>query len=216
MNNPPRSPQETAKKIAEHFFGIGDSNAERMSAIRRLLGGAIVCAVLIPLLFYFQFGEVGGLGWGMTIFFVIYCLVAALAEVMRPKTEYHTPVRLHNDWADRVGAFWLVACVFGPLLGWGMTAAFPLTESTWRWLYTLRFALATLLPVLTALPLIRYLRGKAVWIGLPLLVFITLLPILSVVNVGRDLWDGPIAQQAQTGHDIVWYLQYSQQFIDTK
>jgi hypothetical protein len=210
-NDSDPSPKKTADRVAKAFLGVGSDKASQQTAIRQLLLGAVECAVLIPLLFYWRFGDIGGLGWGTTIFFVGYCLLAATGLYFRPRTEYHTPVRLRGDWADRVGAFWLVSCVFGPLLGWMITSAFPITVASWRWLYALRVILAVGAPLVTALPLTRYLRGKATRVALPLLVVITMLPIWSAVNVSRDLWEGPIVRQIQSADRPELYLQYTEQ-----
>lgn len=212
-NNADPSPKETADQVAKAFFGVGSDKASHQTAIRQLLVGAVECAVLIPLLFYWRFGNIGGLGWGTTIFFVAYCLLAATGLYFRSRTEYHTPVRLRGDWADRIGAFWLVSCVFGPLLGWIITSAFPITVTTWRWLYALRVIVAAGAPLITAVPLTRYLRGKATWVALPLLVVITLLPIWSAVNVSRDLWEGPMVRQVQSADQPELYLQYTEQSL---
>ncbi len=119
--------QETADQIAEGFFGVDDNPATQRAAVRNLLLGAIEVAFLIPVLFLLRFGEVGGLGWGTTVFFVVYCLLAAVGLQFRSQPKYHTPVTARGDWLDWVGAFWLVSCAFGPLLGWIATSAFPLT-----------------------------------------------------------------------------------------
>ena len=206
------SPQETVDHIAKSFFSVADANT-RQTTIRQLLIGTVECAILIPTLFYLRFGELGGLSWGTTIFFVAYCILTAVGLYYRPKTEFHTPVRLRNDWLDRIGAFWLVSCAFGPLLGWIITAAIPITVSTWRWLYTLRFVLAVILPLLTALPLTRYLRGKTTWVALSLIVSVTLLPIWSARNVSRDLWEGPVIQQVEATDQPELYLPYTEQSL---
>lgn len=194
--------------MAQAFFGVGPGKDSRQQAIRQWLLGAAESLVLIPLLFYLRFGEVGGLGWGTTVFFVAYCLLAAVGLYYQPQTEYHTPVQLRGDWVDRVGAFWLASCTFGPLFGWIITSAFPITVDSWRWLYGLRALLAIGLPLITALPLTRYLRGKAIWVAMPLLIILTLLPIWSAVDVGRDLWAGPIVRG-----DSELYLPYTQQSL---
>jgi hypothetical protein len=211
--DPEPSPEETADLVAKSFFGAGTDEASNKAAIRQLLLGAFACAVLIPLLFYFRFGEVGGLGWGTTIFFVFFCLLAAVGLYFRSRPEYHTPVRLRGDWLDRIGALWLVCCVFGPLFGWMLTSALPLTPTTWRILYGLRAFLAVGLPLLTALPLIRYLRGRATLVALPILVVVTLLPIWSAVNVSRDLWEGPVVRQVQPADLPELYLQHTDQSL---
>jgi hypothetical protein len=88
-NKPDPSPQKTADQVAKTFFGV-TSETTRQAAIRQMLIGAIECAVLIPALFYLRFGQIGGLGWGTTIFFVGYCSLSAIGLYYRPRTEYHT------------------------------------------------------------------------------------------------------------------------------
>jgi hypothetical protein len=191
-------PVETARKVARTFFGVGSDGASQKEAIRQLLVSAVLFAALVPLLFYMEFREVGPLGWGMTIFFVVYCLVSAIGLYFLPHPEYHSPVALRGDWADRLGAFWLVSCAFGPFFGWILTSALPITVTSWRWVYGLRVLLAAGLPLITALPLTRYLRGKAVLVALPIMLIVTMLPIWSAVNVSRDLWEGPVIKQVQS------------------
>lgn len=91
--------------------------------------GIVWSFVLIPALFYLQFGEVGALGWGATVFFAALCLLVAVGLHFHGRHEYRTPVALRNGWLDWIGAFWLVACAFGPLFGWALTAAFELTAA---------------------------------------------------------------------------------------
>jgi hypothetical protein len=212
------TPTETARKVARIFFGVDSDDLSRKRTIQHLLGTAVASAVLVPLLFYLQFGEVGPLGWGTTIFFVVYCLLAATGLFFLPKTEYHTPAALHGDWADRLGAFWLVSCAFGPFFGWMLTSILPLTVDSWRLVYGLRVLLAAGLPLLTALPLTRYLRGKAVMVALPIMLIVTLLPIWSTVNVSRDLWEGAVVRQVQSMNDPAemvkeLYLQHTDRII---
>jgi len=213
VNKSDPTPKETADQVAKTFFGVDSDEASQKKAIRQLLLGVVECAVLIPLLFYLRFGEVGGLGWGTTVFFVFYCLLAAIGLYFRSRSEYHTPVRLLGDWLDRIGAFWLVCCIFGPLLGWMITSALPLTVASWRGLYGIRVFLAIGLPLLTALPLTRYLRGKATLIALPILVVVTMLPIWSVVNVSRDLWEGPVVRHVLASDALELYLQNTDQSL---
>jgi hypothetical protein len=209
----PDSARKTAENVAETFFGVRPDKASRQRAVRQFLTGAVTCAILIPFLFYLSFHEVGWLGWNTTIFFVVYCLLAAIGIYFLPRTEYHTPVSLKGGWADRVGAFWLVCCAFGPVAGWAITSLFPITLGTWRWLYGSRVFLAAGLPLITSIPLIRYLRGRAILVALPLLVVITMLPVLSTVNVSRDLWEGPIVQQDLSNGYLELYLDHTKQSL---
>jgi hypothetical protein len=211
---PKETPQETSDKIAEGFFRVKDEESRR-HVISQLLIGAVELAGMVPLLFYLRFKTVGPLGWGTTTFFVVYCLLAAIGLYFNLRTEYHSPVPLRGGWVDRLGAFWLVSCAFGPFFGWIITTGvFPITLNSWRWLYGLRIFLAAGLPVITALPLTRYLRGKSTWIALPLLVCVTLLPISSAMNVSLDLWEGPVAQQAQSTGQSQLYLKHTERSLE--
>ena len=212
---PLASPEETADEVAKGFFRVGSDPASEKAAVRQFLVGAVECAVLIPLLFYWRFGEVTSLGWGTTVFFITFCLLAAVGLYFRSRSEYHTTVRLRGDWIDYVGAFWLVACAFGPLLGWFVTAAFPLTLGSWRGLYSVRVVLAAGLPLLTALALTRYVRGKAAWVALPLLVLVTLLPVWTAVNPSRDLQAGPAVRHGQSVDGSTFYLKYTERSLNT-
>ncbi len=206
-------PEKTSEQAAQTFFGAGSDPAEVRAAAGRYLGSALASAGLVPLLFYLRFGEVPTLGWGLTVFFVVYCLLAAVGLYFQPLRQFHTPVALRGGWLDYIAAWWLVSCAFGPFLGWVATSAFPLTPGDWRWLYAARLLLAAGLPVLTALPMMRYLRGKAVLVALPILLIVTSLPVWSAVDVGRDLWSGPLARQSPTSGETELYLPHTQQSL---
>jgi hypothetical protein len=165
-------------------------------------------------LFYLRFREVGPLGWGTTIFFIVYFLLCAVGLYFRPRTAYHSPVTLRGDWLDRMGSFWLVGCAFGPFFGWIITTGvFPITLNSWRWLYGLRVIMAAAVPIILALPLTRYVRGKSALVALPLLVCVTLLPVSSAMNVSRDLWEGPIVQQARSTGQPELYLKHTERSL---
>jgi hypothetical protein len=194
---PGATPTETADAIAG-AFGVTD-DASRRYVIREALAGVPVATVMIPLLAYIRFGRVGPLGWGLMVFLQVYCLLKALGLWFRPRTEWHTKVRARGGWADRIGAFWLVGCAFGPFFGWIVTEALPITPGSWHWLYGLRLALAAGVPVLLALPLLRYARGKAALVALPLLAILTSLPVSTAMGVSQDLWEGPSVRQLADG-----------------
>lgn len=190
---PKKTPLETSQQMARVFGGVEDEES-RPGAILNWLSAIVPVTVLIPMVFYGRFGTVGPLGWGLTVFFDVYCLLWALGLYFQPRTEYHTPVKLRGDWLDRAGAFWLVSCAFGPLFGWAVTEAWPLTAGSWHWLYGLRVFLAAGLPIVLALPLLRYTRGKSSMVALPLLLVITLLPVSTALGPIQDLLEGPVAQ----------------------
>lgn len=182
---------QTAETIVHRFFRQQTDAASIKRNVRRWLLGAVWAGLVVPLLFYLRFGSVGSFGWGVTLFFAVYCLVAAIGTYFLVRPEYHTPVAYVNDWLDRIGAFWLFACAFGPFFGWVLTSVWPLSASDWRWVYGGRVCLAIVLPVLTALPLLRYVRGPGAPLMLALLLGITALPVWSGWAAWQDLQTGP-------------------------
>lgn len=160
-------------------------------AARRWLLRAAGSAVVVPLIFYLRFGRVVPLGWGLTVFFVALCLLVSAGTYFSTRAEFHTPVGARGGWADRLGAFWLVACGLGPFFGWVLASAVTLTAANWRWLYWGRVGLSVGLPLATALPLLRYARGRGAPLMLALLLCVTALPCWSAWWTVRDLLDGP-------------------------
>jgi hypothetical protein len=200
-------PEEVSANIAEKFFGVTDE-ASRRVVIRRSLTSILWVTALVPLAFYLRFRTIGPLGWGTTVFLDMYCLLTAVGLYFQPRREFHSPVRLTGNWLDLVGAFWLVACVFGPFLGWIFTTgSIPITVNSWRWLYGLRVFFAAGLPIITALPLTRYIRGKSTWVALPLLMIVTLIPVSTAMRVSQDLWEGPTTLAGTA------YLKHMQQML---
>ena len=215
-HKPAETPKQTSNKIARSFFQVEDDELSSERAVWQFLLGALECVVIIPTLFYLRFGEIGPFGWGVTVFFVAYMLVVAFGFYFGSRTEYHTTVPLKGGWADKIGAWWLMACGFGPFFGWlATTGTIPVTPGTWYWLYGARVFLTVALPIVCALPLLRYVRGKAALIALPLLVAITLLPVSSGVNSSRDLWEGPIIRPTGKNSQTEIYLQHTERVLQT-
>ena len=195
--------QEQRERILADYFKVASIKGDNRELVKRFLLGAVWAAVLTPLLFYLRFGTINWFSIGFTTFLVVLCLLFALGFFFQTKTEYHTQVPMAGSLADRIGAFWLVACMFGPFFGWIITAFSP-GEASWKWQYLARAFLSVILPVITAIPLVPYARGKAALIAIPLLLVITALPILSCLWVLADLQDGPqtlSVKVLQNGHE---------------
>jgi hypothetical protein len=183
---------QAADVAARTFFRTGSDPASLKRDIRQCLMAAVWSPLLIPPIFYLRFGEVGPLGWGLTVFFSSCFLLTAIGLYFLYRPECHTPAARRNDWLDRLGACWLLTCASGPFFGWMLTSAFLLTEGNWRWLYLGRAILSVGLPVLTALPLLRYVRGRGAPVMLALLLGVTALPVWSGWATLLDLQAGPV------------------------
>jgi hypothetical protein len=204
------TPTETADWVANGYFGIASDDVSRRRAVRDCLVGAAEAAVLIPVLFVLRFGEIDAFGWSFTASFVVYMLLVAVALHFRPRTAYHSSVRAKGGWADKAGAWWLVGCAFGPLLGWvATTGTIPITTASWRWIYGVKVVLTVVVPVALALPLVRYVRGKSTWIALPLMICVTMLPVLTGANAARDLWIGPTHRSTTVRNGPPTFLRYT-------
>src|SRR6185295_5882158 len=148
-----------------------------------------------------RFGEINAYALSFTGFIVVLCLLVALGYSFSDRPDSQTRAALRGGPFDYVGAFWLLACAFGPFFGWMVTAAFTLTEENWRWRYVVRVVLCVALPVLTALPLFAYVRGKYWHVALLLLLGVTALPVWSSVNTILDLREGPSVRRTTGYYD---------------
>jgi hypothetical protein len=161
--------------------------------VRQFVIGAILAWIVIPAIFVYRFGAVTDLGWGFTMAASVFCVLVAIGLHFGNRRDLHSPVQPRHGWLDRLGAFWLLACAFGPLAGWFLTSAFELTTANWIWLYTAKVVCCVFLPFATALPLVRYVRGRSKFIALSILIIVTALPILTGWTALQDLWSGASA-----------------------
>lgn len=197
---PADEPRAVSERAAQSDDGAKDDSEENRRSVRAFLIGAAQAAVIIPVLFFLAFGEINAFALSFTAFIVVLMLLVALGYSVPDKTDGQTLVARRGGPLDYVGAFWLVACAFGPFFGWIMTTSLvALTEGNWRWRYAARAVLSVGVPLLTALPLFLYVRGKYWYVVLMLLVGLTSLSAWSGVNTVLDLREGPSVKQA-TGY----------------
>lgn len=187
--------------MTEPGDGHEDDTGKNRRSVRAFLIAAAQAAVVIPLLFYLRFGEVNAFAWSFTGFVVVLCLLVALGYSIPGGAVNQTHAGAKVGAFDRVGSFWLVACAFGPFFGWVVTAAYALTEENWRWRYGVRALLCVGLPVVCALPLLRYVRGKYWHVALLLLLGVTALAAWSGLNTLLDLREGPTVVRATGYYD---------------
>jgi hypothetical protein len=193
--------QSDSDRLVESDGGAKPAAAANRRSVRAFLIGAVQAAFIIPFLFYLHFGEIDAYALSFTAFIVVLCLLIALGYSVSDRPESRTRAALRGGPFDYVGAFWLVACAFGPFFGWLVTAASTLTEENWRWRYVVRALLCVALPVLTALPLFVYVRGRYWHVALLLLLGVTALPAWSSVNTLRDLREGPEVRRTTGFYD---------------
>jgi hypothetical protein len=188
--------------VTESGDGHEDDAGKNRRSARTFLIAAAQAAVLIPLLFYLHDGEINAFGLSFTGFIVVLCLLVALGySIPDNRPDRQTQADAKVGPFGRVGSFWLVACAFGPFFGWLVTEGFTLTEENWRWRYAARLLLCVGLPVVCALPLLRYVRGKYWHVALLLLSCVTALAAWSGLNTLRDLREGPTVRRTTGFYD---------------
>jgi len=172
-------------------------------SVRAYLIAALQAVFVIPFLFYLRFGKIDAFALSFTCFIVVLCLLAALGFFFsdKPATQTSEARKWRGGPFDYVGAFWLLACAFGPFFGWAATEGFALTEANWRWRYVVRVVLCVALPLVTSLPLYVYVRGRYRYVALLLLVCVTALPIWSALNTISDLREGPEVRRTTGFYD---------------
>jgi hypothetical protein len=154
------SPAQSSQAVAKSYFRVDPDPASVARAIREYLLGAVESVAMIPALFYLRFRGVGPVGWGLTVFFIAYFLLAAVG--VRDATGAGGSV------ADRDGA---------------------------------------------AAVAIR--TGKSAPSGLPMLVLVTMLPVMTVTGTARDLWEWPSVKRLGDGTAAATpYLRHTDRWLD--
>lgn len=144
---------------------------------------------LLLLVFWLNFGEINRFSLGFVLFLTVGQILAIVGARFREQFDYHARKDFQGDWADYIGAWWLMACFFGPLLGWICGIFADNIPNYWQAFHLAKVFFTIVLPVLTMLTLIQYVEGKAATIQIPLLFFVTLLPILFGLNSVAGLWN---------------------------
>jgi hypothetical protein len=154
----------------------------------KALGAILLSDALILLVFLLSFGELSLFAFGFVIFLSAVQILMIVGLRFRNRRELHSSKRRRNDRLDKIGAWWLVACAFGALFGWfsaQLAAAFPQYATA---LLGAAVVFSIVLPVVTMLPNLRYLESDILFVQIPLLFFVTILPALAGLDSLLKLW----------------------------
>ena len=153
----------------------------------RVAAGIAISAALVFVLFWLRFGEVNS-------FTVLIAAAAAVFQIMLVVGLRHTDRGdRRNDVPESgilfmVGAFWLVAVFFGPLIGWFTASLADANPKFAIQLHAVTFVLTIVLPIATSLPNYRYVTFGNAHITLPMLFTVSLLPSLVGWRSAAALW----------------------------
>ena len=178
-----------SSKSKLQMFGEINAEASLWVLLPKAFAGIGLSAVVVLLRFWSEFGEVSLYAFGFAAFIVVLEILIIVGLRFQNRTERHTTKPLRNNWLDKIGAWWLVACAFGAFFGWicgNLATAFP--DSALFFLPA-EILFTIILPVATMLPNLRYLSRNSAVIQVPILVFITFLPLLVGISSLFTLWN---------------------------
>jgi hypothetical protein len=153
----------------------------------KVAGGIVFSTVLLIGLFWLQFGEINSFAWLMAIIAAGFQILLVIG--LRQKDRLNDgPVVKPNKTLDMIGAFWLIAVIFGAVIGWFTGSLAESIPSAAIPFHIATVVLTIVLPFLTSLPNYRYVNGSRAIIMLPMLLILTALPMLLGIDSARALW----------------------------
>jgi len=153
--------------------------------------GALAIALGVPALFWLRFGTVNGYAFACTGFLLL--LVFGIEFIPQLNQKYGqelSGLEIEPRWYDRLGVVWLLAIPFAPLIGWAEQSYVELAPGNYRWVLGARAFVCVVVPLVTVLPLLRYVRGRASAYALLILFLGTAFPISTGYAAAVDFVTG--------------------------
>ncbi len=153
--------------------------------------GIILVAIGVPGLFWLRFGKVDGFAIGFTAFLLLLLFAIQFIPKLNAKYgEEQAAIKVKPGRFDWLGAVWLLAIPLAPFLAWVVDSLVVVTVTNWKIITGIKIFLCIVIPFVSVLPLLRYLRGKAAPYALLILVIGTGFPITFGVNALLDFSQG--------------------------
>ena len=153
----------------------------------KVAGGIVLSTVFLIGLFWLRFGVVDGFAWLCAAIAAGFQIFVVIGLRHRDRLNDGPYVR-GNATLDMIGALWLVAVVFGSVIGWFTGSLAESIPGAAIPLHAVTVLLTIVLPFLTSLPNYRYVNGSRAVIMLPMLLILTALPMLLGIGSARALW----------------------------
>lgn len=144
--------------------------------------GIALSMLVVLLRFWAEFGYVSMFAVGFAVFIAAFEVLLIVGLRFADRPDVQTTVKPSNDLLDHLGGWWLMACAFGAFFGWLVGNLVVLMPDQWRVVMAAKVFLTIIIPVATMIPNLRYISRNAAYVQVPILFFVTLLPIL--VGVG--------------------------------
>jgi hypothetical protein len=153
--------------------------------------GLAAIALFVPAIFWFRFGD---LRFGLAVAGFLLLLVLGvqfLPELNRKYGPEQAALKVKRSTFDALGVVWLLAIPFAPFFAWVIGSLSTVNVHTWRWVLGTRAFLCVAVPLICALPLLRYIRGRAAPYSLLILFLGTMFPVSIGWNSAADFVRGP-------------------------
>ena len=159
-----------------------DSAGSLWVLIPKAGAGILLSVALILVRYWFEFGKLSVFAFVFAGFLAMFQILLIVGLRFRTGTEAHTTVKARGDKLDMLAAWWLMACFLGAFIGWGC-GQFAEIFPAYSKVFTIGEILFTIiLPITTMLPNVRYVRRNSAFVQIPLLFFVTLLPLLVGID----------------------------------
>jgi hypothetical protein len=155
--------------------------------------GLLFTAVFIPALFRVMFGVVDGYAIGFTAFLLMLMLAVEYLPKLADRAE-PLPAKKVTRLESICGGVWGLSIPFAPFLTWVLTNAFDVDRSNWRLLVGTRAFLCVVVPLVTVLPLLRYVRRGNAGLQILVLGIGTAFPVATGAASAADFVAGPVWQ----------------------
>ena len=168
------------------IFGVS-AKASLWLLLPRVAAGIALSTAFTFGIFWLRFGEVNSFTALIAACAAVFqgLLVVGLRHADRAEAA-GTPNE--QGFLFKLGAFWLVAVFFGPVIGWFTAEAAKGSPEYSILLHASTLILTTVLPIITSIPNYRYVRASSAYITLPLLLVVSLLPSLVGAGSAVELW----------------------------
>ena len=153
----------------------------------KLVIGIVETTFLIVVAFWLYFGFVDSYAFLIAAIFALLQILILIGLRFQSRTDLHARTVSAGRF-DRLGAFWLMAVIFGSVVGWftaDAATAYPQAASAFQILTVL---LTILVPISASIPNYRYVTAANAYITLPLLAILSALPSFIGIGSALSLW----------------------------
>lgn len=155
-----------------------DAHASLWVLIPRLVASLTVSSAIILFAFYFTFGELPVFPFAVVIFLDVMVTLVIIGDRFAAQKEPEADQRAVFGILDKIGGFWLFACIFSPLSSWGIANLGKFAANNQQIILIIAGSISLIIPLLTMLPNIRYVNGRSAYIQIPIIIIVTALPML--------------------------------------